>query len=118
MGLVLLLPPPVATETLRGLLWLLQAMDMVPSTSDVATDGRLCLLASLWQARVTNFYISDRNSGKRFYVRAGEGDVITPMIRYKTTSFDGSKKGASQNLKNWMATNELSYNGDLRVKEG
>jgi len=78
----------------------------------------LCLLASLWQARVTNFYISDRNSGKRFYVRAGEGAVITPMIKYKTISFDSDKKGASQNLKNWMATNELSCNGDLRVKEG
>ncbi|OQU76749.1 hypothetical protein SORBI_3010G200700 [Sorghum bicolor] len=85
--------------------------------------GWCCCCRRRWQlrhseARVTNFYISDRNSGKRFYVRAGEGDVITPMIRYKTTSFDGSKKGASQNLKNWMATNELSYNGDLRVKEG
>jgi len=76
------------------------------------------LLASLWQARVTNFYISDSNSGKRFYVRAGEGAVITPMIKYKTISFDGDKKGASQNLKNWMATNELSCNGDLCVKEG
>jgi len=40
------------------------------------------------------------------------------MIKYKTISFDGDKKGASQNLKNWMATNELSCNGDLCVKEG
>ncbi|XP_066372507.1 uncharacterized membrane protein At1g16860-like isoform X2 [Miscanthus floridulus] len=70
------------------------------------------------EARVTNFYISDRNSGKRFYVRAGEGAVITPMIKYKTISFDSDKRGASQNLKNWMATNEFSCNGDLRVKEG
>lgn len=67
---------------------------------------------------MTNFYISDRNSGKRFYVRAGEGAVITPMIKQKTIGFDGDKKGASQNLKNWMASNDLSCNGDLRVKEG
>jgi hypothetical protein len=54
-------------------------MDMVRRASDVAPDGwLLCLLASLWQARVTNFYISNRNSGDKFYVRAGEGAVITP----------------------------------------
>ncbi|XP_066376416.1 uncharacterized membrane protein At1g16860-like isoform X3 [Miscanthus floridulus] len=75
-------------------------------------------LVKITGARVTNFYISDSNSGKRFYVRAGEGAVITPMIKYKTISFDSDKKGASQNLKNWMATNEFSFNGDLRVKEG
>ncbi|XP_066376415.1 uncharacterized membrane protein At1g16860-like isoform X2 [Miscanthus floridulus] len=85
--------------------------------------GWCCGCRRRWQlrhseARVTNFYISDSNSGKRFYVRAGEGAVITPMIKYKTISFDSDKKGASQNLKNWMATNEFSFNGDLRVKEG
>ncbi|XP_062232952.1 uncharacterized membrane protein At1g16860-like [Phragmites australis] len=71
------------------------------------------------EARVQNFYISDGNSGKRFYVRAGEGATITPMIiKQKTISFDGDRKGASRSLKNWMASNDLSFDGDLLVKEG
>ncbi|CAN6216220.1 unnamed protein product [Urochloa humidicola] len=82
-----------------------------------------CCCRRRWQlrhseTRVANFYISDRNSGKRFYVRAGEGAKIIPMIKLKTTSFDGDGKGASVNLKNWMASNDLSCNGALRVKEG
>lgn len=83
----------------------------------MGTEGCMAVVF-LWQARVTNFYISDRNSGKRFYVRAGESALITPMIKQKTISFDGDKKGASQNLKRLLATNELSCNGDLTVKEG
>ncbi|TKW22224.1 hypothetical protein SEVIR_4G215400v4 [Setaria viridis] len=82
-----------------------------------------CCCRRRWQqrhseARVANFYISDRNSGKRFYVRAGEGAKITPMIKLKTISFDGDGKGASVNLKNWMASNGLPCNGAVRVKEG
>ncbi|CAO1948606.1 unnamed protein product [Urochloa humidicola] len=85
--------------------------------------ARCCCCCRQWQqrhseARVVNFYISDRNSGKRFYVRAGEGAKIIPMIKLKTISFDGDGKGASVNLKNWMASNDLSCNGALRVKEG
>jgi len=68
---------------------------------------------------VANFYISDRNSGKRFYVRAGEGAKITPMIKLRTISFDGDGNGASWlNLKNWMATNGLCCDGVVRAKEG
>ncbi|KAF8658493.1 hypothetical protein HU200_058947 [Digitaria exilis] len=70
------------------------------------------------EARVANFYISDRNSGKRFYVRAGEGAKITPMIKLKTINFDGDRKGTSLNLKNWMANNDLSSNGAMCAKEG
>ncbi|KAL6873450.1 hypothetical protein ACP4OV_013532 [Aristida adscensionis] len=71
------------------------------------------------EARVANFYISDRISGKRFYVRAGEGgSTIAPMIKHRTMSFDGDKKGASRSLKKWMATNEMPCDGDVRVKEG
>ncbi|KAL6603790.1 hypothetical protein ACP70R_044151 [Stipagrostis hirtigluma subsp. patula] len=70
------------------------------------------------EARVSNFYISDRNSGKRFLVRAGEGALISPMIKTKTISFDSDKKGASRNLKKLMASNEISCDGDVRVKEG
>ena len=68
---------------------------------------------------MANFYISDRNSGKRFYVRAGEGAKITPMIKLRTISFDGDGNGASSlNLKNWMATNGLCCDGVVRAKEG
>jgi hypothetical protein len=70
------------------------------------------------QTRTANFYISDRNTGKRFYVRAGEGGKITWMIKQKTDSFDGERKGASRNLKSWMASNDLSCDGTVRVKEG
>ncbi|CAL5039534.1 unnamed protein product [Urochloa decumbens] len=85
--------------------------------------ARCCCCCRQWhlrhsEARVANFYISDRNSGKRFYVRAGEGAKITPMIKLQTISFDGDGKCASVNLKNWMANNDLSCNGALRVKEG
>lgn len=67
---------------------------------------------------MANFYISDRNSGMRFYVRAGEGAKITPMIKLKTINFDGDRKGASLNLKNWMPSNDVSCNGAMRAKEG
>ncbi|TVU08253.1 hypothetical protein EJB05_41650, partial [Eragrostis curvula] len=70
------------------------------------------------EARVTNFYISDRNSGKRFYVRAGEGAKINPMIKRKMISFDSKTKDTSRNLKNLMASIDLSCDGDVRVKEG
>ncbi|TKW22226.1 hypothetical protein SEVIR_4G215400v4 [Setaria viridis] len=89
---------------------------------DTAFDGHGDMpvgeLVKITGARVANFYISDRNSGKRFYVRAGEGAKITPMIKLKTISFDGDGKGASVNLKNWMASNGLPCNGAVRVKEG
>ncbi|XP_062229331.1 uncharacterized membrane protein At1g16860-like [Phragmites australis] len=85
--------------------------------------ARCCCCRRRWQlrhseARVTNFYISDRSSGKRFYVRAGEGAKVTPMVKQKTISFDGGRKGASRNLKNWMSSNDLSCDGDVRVNEG
>uniref|UniRef100_A0A0E0LDS6 Uncharacterized protein n=1 Tax=Oryza punctata TaxID=4537 RepID=A0A0E0LDS6_ORYPU len=70
------------------------------------------------EAQTANFYISDRNTGRRFYVRAGEGAKITWMIKPKTISFDGERKGASRNLKSWMASNDLSCDGIVRVKEG
>ncbi|KAL5200241.1 hypothetical protein ABZP36_021444 [Zizania latifolia] len=69
------------------------------------------------EARAANFYISDRISGKRFYVRAGEGAKIAWMIKPKTISFDGESKGASRNLKSWMASNDLSCDGVVRLKE-
>jgi hypothetical protein len=81
-------------------------------------DCNLRLLAILWQERVTNFYISDKHSGKRFYVRAGEGTKITPMVKQKTISFGGDTKSASRNLKNLMASNDLSCDANVRVKEG
>lgn len=67
---------------------------------------------------MANFYISDRNSGKRFYVRAGEGAKIASMIKQKTISFDGDRKGASRNLKSWLENNDLSCDGVVRLKEG
>ncbi|BAH93650.1 Os06g0636300 [Oryza sativa Japonica Group] len=70
------------------------------------------------ETRTANFYISDRNTGKRFYVRAGEGGKITWMIKQKTDSLDGERKGASRNLKSWMASNDLSCDGTVHVKEG
>uniref|UniRef100_A0A0D9WSE4 Uncharacterized protein n=1 Tax=Leersia perrieri TaxID=77586 RepID=A0A0D9WSE4_9ORYZ len=70
------------------------------------------------EARTANFYISDRITGRRFYVRAGESAKITWMIKPKTISFDGERKGASRELKSWMASNDLSCDGIVRVKEG
>jgi hypothetical protein len=78
----------------------------------------LRFLGTLWQEWVANFYISDRNSGKRFYVRAEEGVKITPMVKLKTISFGGGTKGASRNLEHLMANNDLSCDGNVRVKEG
>jgi hypothetical protein len=112
MGLVLLLAL-VATKTLRG-----QALPPSKLGTPVLDAVRSTDWASLWQERVANFYISDRNSGKRFYVRAGEGAKITPMTKLKTINFDGDGNGVSVNLKNWMASNDLSCNGAVRFKEG
>lgn len=78
---------------------------------------------SRWQlthseARSTSFYISDRNSGRRFYVRAGEGAKITWMIKRKTVSFDADTKGASRSLTSWTASHGVSCDGAVRVEEG
>jgi hypothetical protein len=51
-------------------------------------------------------------------VRAGEGTKITPMIKQKTISFGRDTKSTSRNLKNLMASNDLSCDGNVRVKEG
>jgi hypothetical protein len=40
------------------------------------------------------------------------------MIKYKTISFHSDKKGTSQNLKNWMATNELSATEICVLRKG
>jgi hypothetical protein len=68
--------------------------------------------------RSTSFYISGRNSGRRFYVRAGEGAKITWMIKRKTVSFDGDKKGASRTLTSWAESHGVSCDGAVRVEEG
>uniref|UniRef100_A0ACD5UI32 Uncharacterized protein n=1 Tax=Avena sativa TaxID=4498 RepID=A0ACD5UI32_AVESA len=79
---------------------------------------------SRWQlrhseARSTSFYISDRNSGRRFYVRAGEAAKITWMIKRKTVSFDGDTKAASRSLKSWTESHGVSCDGGaVRVEEG
>ncbi|KAM0925062.1 hypothetical protein ACQ4PT_004438 [Festuca glaucescens] len=78
---------------------------------------------SRWQlrhseARSTSFYISDRNSGRRFYVRAGEGTKITWMIKRKTVRFDGETKGSSRSLKSWAESHGVSCDGAVRVEEG
>ncbi|CAM0909890.1 unnamed protein product [Alopecurus aequalis] len=70
------------------------------------------------EARSTSFYISDRNTGKRFYVRAGERAKITWMIKRKTVSFDGDTKGASRSLKSWTESRGVSCDGAVRVEEG
>ncbi|KAF0931367.1 hypothetical protein E2562_004505 [Oryza meyeriana var. granulata] len=70
------------------------------------------------EARVANFYISDRNTGRRFYVRAGEGAKITWMIKPKVINFDGKRKEALKNLSSWMGSNNLSCDGVVSVKEG
>uniref|UniRef100_A0ACD6AFX5 Uncharacterized protein n=1 Tax=Avena sativa TaxID=4498 RepID=A0ACD6AFX5_AVESA len=84
--------------------------------------GACC--CSRWQlrhseARSTSFYISDRNSGRRFYVRAGEATKITWMIKRKTVSFDGDTKAASRSLKSWTESRGVSCDGGaVRVEEG
>ncbi|KAK1603619.1 hypothetical protein QYE76_027292 [Lolium multiflorum] len=70
------------------------------------------------EAHSTSFYISDRNSGRRFYVRAGEGAKITWMIKRKTVSFDGDNKGASRSLTSWAESHGVSWDGAVRVEEG
>lgn len=73
------------------------------------------------EARSTNFYISDRNSGRRFYVRTGEGGAkMTWMIKKNTVSFDGgdSKGAPRRSLENWAASHGLSCAGAVRVEEG
>ncbi|KAJ1260026.1 hypothetical protein BS78_10G200700 [Paspalum vaginatum] len=80
-----------------------------------------CCCRRRWQLRhseVANFYISDHNSGRRFYVRAGEDVKVTPMIKPKTISFGADTNCVSPKLKNWLASNNLSSNNNLRVNEG
>jgi hypothetical protein len=51
-------------------------------------------------------------------VRAGEAAKITWMIKRKTVSFDGDKKGASRSLASWAASHGVSCDGAVRVEEG
>uniref|UniRef100_A0A0E0E434 Uncharacterized protein n=1 Tax=Oryza meridionalis TaxID=40149 RepID=A0A0E0E434_9ORYZ len=90
----------------------------LPDTVFDQSDMPIGELVKITGTRTANFYISDRKTGRRFYVRAGEGAKITWMIKPKMISLDGERKGASRNLKGWMASNDLSCEGTVRVKEG
>ncbi|XP_051199310.1 uncharacterized membrane protein At1g16860-like isoform X2 [Lolium perenne] len=89
-----------------------------PDTVFDQADMPIGELVKITGARSTSFYISDRNSGRRFYVRAGEGAKITWMIKRKMVSFDGEKKGASRSLTSWAESHGLSCDGAARVEEG
>ncbi|KAM0911563.1 hypothetical protein ACQ4PT_013379 [Festuca glaucescens] len=89
-----------------------------PDTVFDQADMPIGELVKITGARSTSFYISDRNSGRRFYVRAGEGTKITWMIKRKTVRFDGETKGSSRSLKSWAESHGVSCDGAVRVEEG
>ncbi|KAF3329508.1 hypothetical protein FCM35_KLT04839 [Carex littledalei] len=66
---------------------------------------------------LTNFYISDKNTGTRFLVRAGESTRVTPYVKSKTIEI--KKEQISPDFLNWLEENNLSSNSlKLRIKEG
>lgn len=68
---------------------------------------------------MANFYISDRGSGTRFLVRAGDGAKVTHFVKSKTIDINKGKRELTPNFINWLADSNLSI-GDqlLRLKEG
>ncbi|KAJ3679108.1 hypothetical protein LUZ60_017119 [Juncus effusus] len=77
-----------------------------------------------WELRhsakhVVNFYISDKNTGNRFLVRAGEGAKIISFVKSKTIKINKDKGDISSNFLNWLDENNISSNSQaFRVKEG
>lgn len=77
------------------------------------------LTSLIVQKHLANFYISDKNTGTRFLVRAGESTRVTPYVKSKTIEINKDAGQVSPDFLNWLEENNLSSNSlKLRIKEG
>ncbi|KAJ4810501.1 Ubiquitin-specific protease family C19-related protein [Rhynchospora pubera] len=68
---------------------------------------------------LANFYISDKNTGTRYLVRAGESARVAPFVKSKTTEINKDEGQLSPDFLCWLEENNLSSNSQkLRIKEG
>lgn len=71
------------------------------------------------QKHLANFYISDKYTGTRFLVRAGESTQVAPFVKYRTIEISKDEGQISPNFLSWLEENNLSSNSPkLRIKEG
>jgi hypothetical protein len=68
---------------------------------------------------LANFYISDKYSGTRFLVRAGESTRVTTFIKSRTTEINKDEGQIPPDFLSWLEENNLSSNSPkLQIKEG
>lgn len=75
----------------------------------------------MWQRYVTDFYISDFQSGLRALVKAGNGSKVSPFVIPETVANVTSQtKDLSPSFLQWLADRSLSNDdhGAMRLKEG
>ena len=75
---------------------------------------------SLWQRYVSDFYISDFQSGLRALVKAGYGSKVSPFVKPATVAnVTTQNKDLSPSFLKWLSDRNLSAdNRVMRLKEG
>lgn len=74
----------------------------------------------LWQKYVSDFYISDFQSGLRALVKAGYGSKVSPFVKPATVAnVTTQNKDLSPSFLKWLSDRNLSADDRvMRLKEG
>lgn len=80
----------------------------------------LCVYLFVWQRYVSDFYISDFQSGLRALVKAGYGSKVSPFVVPETVAnVTAQTKDLSPSFLQWLADRSLSNDSRaMRLKEG
>lgn len=78
------------------------------------------ILLFFWQKYVSDFYISDFQSGLRALVKAGYGSKVSPFVKPATVAnVTTQNKDLSPSFLKWLSDRNLSAdNRVMRLKEG
>jgi hypothetical protein len=80
----------------------------------------LVVVIFLWQKYVSDFYISDFQSGLRALVKAGYGSKVSPFVKPATVAnVTTQNKDLSPSFLKWLSDRNLSADDRvMRLKEG
>lgn len=80
----------------------------------------MCVYLFVWQRYVSDFYISDFQSGLRALVKAGYGSKVSPFVIPETVAnVTAQTKDLSPSFLQWLADRSLSNDSRaMRLKEG
>lgn len=86
--------------------------------SHSSVQSNICMF--MWQRYVSDFYISDFQSGLRALVKAGYGSKVSPFVVPETVANVTSQtKDLSPSFLQWLADRSLSNDSRaMRLKEG